>query len=219
MSIEKLSKGKKTQLSNNFISREFDCKGNGCCDTTYIDPNLVYYLQQIRTHFNQPITITSGYRCEKHNANVGGEKGSYHMKGMACDFVVKNVSPLEVAKYAESIGVKGIGCYTNQGFTHIDTRDWKYFWKNSSTNSVSTFGGTTTNNNKAQQLQTLNFGKKNADVKKLQERLIALGYDLGIYGADSHFGTKTYTAVCKFQRDNGLKVDGIVGQQTWKALG
>lgn len=217
MSIKTYKKHSNKQLSPHFNSNEFDCKCGGYCNTTYIDDKLVDYLEQIRTHFNQPITITSGYRCERHNANVGGERGSFHKEGgRATDIQVKNTAPIEVAKYAESIGIKGIGLYSN--FVHIDTRDYKYFWKNSSTNSVSTFGGATTNKNKAQQHQTLSFGKKNSDVKILQEKLIDLGYDLGVYGADGHFGTKTYIAVCKFQRDRGLTVDGIVGQKTWNAL-
>lgn len=47
---------------------------------------------------------------------------------------------------------------------------------------------------------------------------MSMGYDLGVYGADGHFGTKTYVAVCQFQRDNGLDVDGIVGNNTWNKI-
>lgn len=216
MSIKTYRKGERNQLTANFNSNEFDCKGNGCCYSTHIDPKLVEYLQQIRTHFNRPIFITSGYRCATHNAKVNGSSGSKHKQGMACDFRVDGVSPAEVCKYAESIGIKGIGIYDN--FVHIDTRDYKSFWKGHNQVYVSTFGGTTTNKNEAQKYQSCSFGKKNSDVKLLQERLIALGYDLGAYGADGHFGTKTYIAVCKFQRDNGLTVDGIAGTQTWSKV-
>ena len=63
--------------------------------------------------------------------------------------------------------------------------------------------------------------KKGAEgniTKLAQERLISLGYDLGKYGADGDFGTDTYNAVVKFQKDNGLTPDGIVGQNTWRKL-
>lgn len=41
---------------------------------------------------------------------------------------------------------------------------------------------------------------------------------LGIKNVDGSFGPKTVNRVRKFQRENGLQVDGIVGQQTAAAL-
>ena len=65
---------------------------------------------------------------------------------------------------------------------------------------------------------TLRKGCKNEYVSLLQTKLIMLGYDLGKYGADGDFGTKTQEAVKKFQEDRGLKADGIVGPLTWAEL-
>lgn len=67
-------------------------------------------------------------------------------------------------------------------------------------------------------LPTLRKGSKGEYVTLLQTKLIMLGYDLGGYGADGDFGTKTLEAVKKFQRDHGLAVDGIAGPATWNAL-
>jgi uncharacterized protein YcbK (DUF882 family) len=86
--MQELKKGQSMTLSKNFVSKEFDCKGSGCCSTTLIDPKLVEYLQMIRDHFGKPITITSAYRCETHNRRVGGATGSRHSKGQAADIVV-----------------------------------------------------------------------------------------------------------------------------------
>ncbi|MGE5560624.1 MAG: peptidoglycan-binding protein [Chloroflexota bacterium] len=55
------------------------------------------------------------------------------------------------------------------------------------------------------------------DVLAVQERLIQLGYDPG--PADGVFGPQTEAAVRAFQSDSGLTVDGIVGPQTYRALG
>lgn len=57
------------------------------------------------------------------------------------------------------------------------------------------------------------------DVRKVQQRLIDLGYSCGRWGADSIFGEGTYQAVIRFQRDKGgLSIDGIVGINTWNKL-
>lgn len=65
---------------------------------------------------------------------------------------------------------------------------------------------------------TLKKGAEGNITKLVQEKLISLGYDLGNYGADGDFGTATYNAVVKFQKDNGLTADGIIGQNTWRKL-
>ena len=65
---------------------------------------------------------------------------------------------------------------------------------------------------------TLRKGASGNITKLLQEKLISLRYDLGKYGSDGVFGTATYNAVVKFQKDNGLTPDGIVGQNTWRKL-
>lgn len=63
-------------------------------------------------------------------------------------------------------------------------------------------------------------GRKNNknDVKALQQALMALGYSLPKYGADGKWGSETLKALKKFQKDNGLKADGIVGKNTKSAF-
>ena len=64
----------------------------------------------------------------------------------------------------------------------------------------------------------IKLGSKGPDVKKAQQLLIVKGYSCGAAGADGDFGAGTYNAVKKFQADNGLEADGIVGDNTWAAL-
>lgn len=56
------------------------------------------------------------------------------------------------------------------------------------------------------------------DVRKVQARLIELGYSCGPKGADSIFGNGTYNAAVSFQKANGLVPDGQVGPLTWNKL-
>jgi N-acetyl-anhydromuramyl-L-alanine amidase AmpD len=61
-------------------------------------------------------------------------------------------------------------------------------------------------------------GSKGENVRKVQNRLIELGYSVGRYGADGVFGNNTDKAVRTYQKENGLAVDGKVGPATWKKL-
>ena len=48
-------------------------------------------LEPARAKYGRPIVITSGYRCAKLNAAVGGVLKSYHTKGMAADIRIDNL--------------------------------------------------------------------------------------------------------------------------------
>ena len=64
----------------------------------------------------------------------------------------------------------------------------------------------------------IKYGDTGIDVKNIQTKLIMLGYSCGEAAADGDFGEATLEAVKTFQRDFNLEVDGIVGEQTKKAL-
>lgn len=55
-------------------------------------------------------------------------------------------------------------------------------------------------------------------VKKAQQRLSALGYDLGPDGVDGDFGVMTAKAVEAFKKANELPSTAVVGPRAWKAL-
>ena len=60
-------------------------------------------------------------------------------------------------------------------------------------------------------------GSSGEVVKDVQQKLKNWGYYNG--SVDGIFGSQTKDAVMLFQRRNGLKVDGVVGNETFKALG
>lgn len=247
MAIKIYNKTDRTKLSANFRVSEFACKGKSCCSTVKIDEKLVEYLQKIRDHFGKSITITSGYRCATHNKNVGGATGSRHTKGQAADIVVKGVDPAEVAKYAESIGVLGIGLYGPEdgNFVHIDTRTTKSFWYGHKQAKRTTFGGAVTDTYTHKEFvedvqkavgatvdgiagaKTLSktptisdqFNRTHAVVKPVQKWLKALGYD-EVGEADGEAGTKFKTALAQFQAENGCTATGLAEAEgrTWRKL-
>lgn len=81
-----------------------------------------------------------------------------------------------------------------------------------STNNTSATGGTKV----TVTVYQLKVGSKGENVKALQILLNGMGYNCG--DVDGDFGSKTLTAVKKFQKANGLNQDGIVGKDTWTAL-
>lgn len=64
--------------------------------------------------------------------------------------------------------------------------------------------------------RTLRRGDSGDDVRELQESLNTLLYNAG--EADGKFGSRTESALKDYQRDHGLKVDGICGPATWASI-
>lgn len=61
------------------------------------------------------------------------------------------------------------------------------------------------------------WGSRGQEVREIQTKLQSLGYYT--IAVDGIYGSKTTSAVKKFQKDNGLTADGIAGPATLKALG
>ena len=68
--------------TKNFKVSEFACKH---CGENKIDQRVLDMAQTIRDELGVPVKVNSGYRCDTHNARVGGVKGSFHTKGLAAD--------------------------------------------------------------------------------------------------------------------------------------
>lgn len=62
-------------------------------------------------------------------------------------------------------------------------------------------------------------GSQGNDVKELQKELKNRGYNIGKSGIDGKFGNDTRNAVIKFQKDNKISADGVVGKNTAHKLG
>ncbi len=61
------------------------------------------------------------------------------------------------------------------------------------------------------------YGSNGSEVRSIQEKLKRWGYYTG--NVDGIYGSRTVSAVKKFQQKNGLSVDGIAGPKTLSAMG
>ena len=112
------------KLSKNFTSEEFACQCGCGYDTP--DPELIRMLQAARDLYGEPIVITSGCRCIKHNRNVGGATNSAHITGKAVDIATPTgTMRYLIIKSLMAAGFKRIGINFKKRFIHADIDDSK----------------------------------------------------------------------------------------------
>lgn len=121
-----------SQIGKYFKATEFECP---CCKETAPSRRLVGILDSARSQLGS-LRINSGYRCPKHNAEVGGKKQSYHLPiggtVYAADVTYSDVGKrhgehiLRLYVVLENIARRydgmpyGLGLYGT--FVHFDTR-------------------------------------------------------------------------------------------------
>ena len=120
----------------NFDYDELRC--NCCGDIEYTDEFLIR-LQAFRYRLNTvfrrniPLIILSGYRCDKHNLEVGGVPNSRHTVSDAVDICSTAITPEEIYKDAKDSRLfSTVILYEKSRFVHIDSRSredvkaWKW---------------------------------------------------------------------------------------------
>lgn len=86
-----------------FRKNEFACKCGRYCDgyPAEMDPALVRVADRVRGHFAAAVIVSSGLRCARHNAKVGGVSNSRHLSGKAMDFCVTGKNAAAVLEYVQ----------------------------------------------------------------------------------------------------------------------
>ena len=114
------------KLTDHFTVEEFQCK---CCHKIDMDADFVTRIEAFRVEWGKPMKVLSGFRCPKHNAEVGGTRKSQHPCGKAGDFEVMPSDRYAFIALAIKHKFRGIG--VAKDFIHLDTRSdppavWKY---------------------------------------------------------------------------------------------
>jgi len=137
--------------SKYFSDEELMCHGacQGDCDcgiesAQNVNPRLFELLDQLRENVGGPLSLSCAYRCESHNAAVGGCANSQHVQGNAADVLCPDYLTIGQLKwYVEQLPFDGIGYYpldgyenpedVSGGFCHVDVREGGvgagYYWE------------------------------------------------------------------------------------------
>ena len=114
-------------LSQHFSRKELSCR---CCGRLQINSKLLDGLEVLRSLAGAPVIVHAGYRCPRHNQQVGGVPHSEHLAGEAADISLPGLSLQRM--YELALGVPqfvagGIGVYDGN-FLHVDVRGRMARW-------------------------------------------------------------------------------------------
>tara|TARA_R110000824_G_scaffold103412_5_gene245631 strand:+ start:971 stop:1354 length:384 start_codon:yes stop_codon:yes gene_type:complete len=106
----------------NFGRGEFACSHCGAED---MDATFMGQLQDLRTDFGKPLTISSGYRCPAHPIESKKQNGpGTHASGKAADISVSRADAVRLLRFAmldQSFTGFGINQKGNSRFIHLDS--------------------------------------------------------------------------------------------------
>jgi uncharacterized protein YcbK (DUF882 family) len=88
------------------------------------------YLEPLRQEFGV-VVVHSGFRTSKHNDNVGGAPGSFHLRiphrrGAAADVSCARGTPRDWYEFLDRLGAPGLGLYDTH--VHVDNRRGRARW-------------------------------------------------------------------------------------------
>ena len=182
--------------AKNLTVREF--RGSSKTDVIWTDKRLMEAWNKLRAAYGKPINV--GYAF-KRIGEGGHSNQSQHYAGTAMD-IGQKLSSTErdnVRNLANRLGIFG---YVEP---KVLTPTWVHIDRRTGTAACSSGG-----------YPLLQSGSRGVYVAVLQDALNTIGYNAGT--VDGIFGSKTYNAVLKFQKNYDLVQDGIVGCETWRKL-
>lgn len=85
-------------------------------------PDFMERLQKLRTAYDKPMKITSGYRDKTHPIEAKKAAPGAHASGRAADVSIRGADAVELLKLALELGFTGIGVQQKGDgrFIHLD---------------------------------------------------------------------------------------------------
>lgn len=108
-----------------FQLSEFACP---CCGHNEMDAAFLEKLDKLREIFDSPLHVNSGFRCPKHNKEIGGVPDSMHLLGRAADISTADMTAEKVWHFVLSAHSSFNGMGIGKNFIHVDNRDKQALW-------------------------------------------------------------------------------------------
>jgi uncharacterized protein YcbK (DUF882 family) len=119
--IDLYPKNKGGKVAAGLWASEMDCNCSyDDCTFTLLSPKLKKQWTRFRSNFSAGLHITSGFRCQRHNKDVGGHPESYHMKGMALDIVVPKHLTCQIFANTARQYFETVIEYPDKNFIHVN---------------------------------------------------------------------------------------------------
>lgn len=173
-------------------------RGSSQSNTLWTDKNTMETWNRQRLRFGKPIPVGFAFKRPWEGAH---STFSQHYAGTAFD-VAQALSISEQLELYNSAVNSGLWSYVEP---REDTPTWVHFDKRYGTPACSVGG-----------YPEISYGTVGIYVLIAQDDLNTLGYKTG--GLDGIFGDVTLNSTKEYQRRMGLKVDGIIGCNTWRSL-
>lgn len=105
-----------------FSRKEFACKCGRYCDgyPVQMQRAVVELADRARVELNGVGFVSSGLRCTRHNANVGGVSDSRHLIGKAIDLRIEGKSARQTLAWAKKQPQVRYAYAIDTSFVHID---------------------------------------------------------------------------------------------------
>ncbi|MBI4412274.1 MAG: YcbK family protein [Deltaproteobacteria bacterium] len=101
---------------------------------TKMDPDLIRLIDHLQDHFGaDTVEVICGFRSPEFNralkmAGKGVAEQSNHIRGIAADIHLDEISEKKVQAYARRLGIGGVGYYPDQLMVHVDLGR-VHFWQ------------------------------------------------------------------------------------------
>ena len=90
-----------------------------CCGRRGLDPRFEHLLLRLQARVGSELRFTSGRRCPRHNAHVGGVRNSRHLLGQAADVAVPAVRQRAFCAAARALGFRRVLPDARRNYVHL----------------------------------------------------------------------------------------------------